>query len=544
MTSAPSGSSSPQPSGPSFFAAFRQIGGLTAISRVLGFGRDVILAVTIGAGPIADAFFVAFKLPNLFRRLTAEGAITNAFLPAYAKARKQSQAAADALASEIQLTLLWGLLALMLVIQIFMPVVIGVLAPGFSVEDTRFNHAVTLARVTLPYLPMISMVAFWAAVTNANNHFFGGAAAPILLNIMLMIGAVISALIASFGAVPLALAVPMAGLLQMAMMQRILASIGKTPSWGFWPKISQAGKTMWRKFFAAALGAGGTQLNLLVDMVLASLMPVGAISALYYADRIAQLPLGVIGIALGTALLPRLSHLEAAGDDEQIRSAMAGGVRLGLFFALPSMMGAILLAEDIIGGLFGYGAFDAAMITPTAQVLMAYALGVPAFILAKVLQPSFYAADDPKTPLTITLIAVVVNLIGSVTLMQVLGVVGLALATSIASWFIVTSYGVILWRRRRIDRRVGQGLWAMIGATLAMMLVLIASSMIWAMGVMPYQSGLSGVMSVVATLFRLFLLIGLGGATYFVMGYWLGAMPGEMIAAFRRGKSTAKQGKA
>jgi len=194
--------------------------------------------------------------------------------------------------------------------------------------------------------------------------------------------------------------------------------------------------------------------------------------------------------------------------------------------------------------LFGYGAFDAKMITPTAQVLMAYAIGIPAFILAKVLQPSFYAADDPKTPLIITLIAVAVNLIGSLTLMQILGVVGLALATSLASWFIVIAYGVILWRRRRIDRRVGQGLWAMIGATLAMMLVLIASSMIWAMGVMPYQSGLSGVMSVVATLFRLFLLIGLGGATYFVMGYWLGAMPMEMIAAFRRGKSTAKQGKA
>ena len=531
-------------SGPSFFAAFRQIGGLTAISRVLGFGRDVILAVTIGAGPIADAFFVAFKLPNLFRRLTAEGAITNAFLPAYAKARKQSQAAADLLAAEIQLTLLWGLLALMLVMQIFMPVVISVLAPGFSVEDTRFDQAVTLARVTLPYLPMISMVAFWAAVTNANNHFIGGAAAPILLNIMLMIGAVISAVAVSFGAVPLALAVPIAGLLQMAMMQRILASIGKTPSWGFWPSISQAGKAMWRKFFAAALGAGGTQLNLLVDMVLASLMPVGAISALYYADRIAQLPLGVIGIALGTALLPRLSHLEAAGKDADIRLAIADGVRLGLFFGLPAMIGAILLAEDIIGGLFGYGAFDAKMITPTAQVLMAYAIGIPAFILAKVLQPSFYAADDPKTPLIITLIAVVVNLIGSLTLMQILGVVGLALATSLASWFIVIAYGVILWWRRRIDRHVGAGLWAMLAATLAMALVLMMASMAWQAWVMPVQMTLTGVVSVAATLIRLFVLIGFGGATYFVMAYALGAMPTEMIASFRRRKSTVKQGKA
>ena len=301
MTGSSSQQTEPQQRGPSFFGAVRQIGGLTAISRVLGFGRDVILAVTIGAGPLADAFFVAFKLPNLFRRLTAEGAITNAFLPAYAKAKKQGEDAAALLAAEIQLTLLWGLVAITLVMEIFMPQVIGFLAPGFSEEDQRFQDAVTLARITLPYLPMVSMVAFWAAVTNANNRFLGGAAAPIILNIMLMIGALVSSISASFGAVPLAFAVPIAGVLQMLLMQRMLKAIHKQPSWGLWPKISAAGKAMWRKFLAAALGAGSTQLNLLVDTILASLMPVGAISALYYADRIAQLPLGVIGIALGTA---------------------------------------------------------------------------------------------------------------------------------------------------------------------------------------------------------------------------------------------------
>ena len=220
--------------------------------------------MTIGAGPLADAFFVAFKLPNLFRRLTAEGAITNAFLPAYAKAKKQGEDAAALLAAEIQLTLLWGLVALTLVMEIFMPQVIGFLAPGFSEGDQRFQDAVTLGRITLPYLPMVSMVAFWAAVTNANNRFLGGAAAPIILNIMLMIGALISSISASFGAVPLAFAVPVAGVLQMLLMQRMLKAIHKQPSWGLWPKISAAGKAMWRKFLAAALGAGSTQLNLLV----------------------------------------------------------------------------------------------------------------------------------------------------------------------------------------------------------------------------------------------------------------------------------------
>ena len=520
----------PKESGPSFFGAVRQIGGLTAISRVLGFGRDVILAVTIGAGPLADAFFVAFKLPNLFRRLTAEGAITNAFLPAYAKAKKQGEDAAALLAAEIQLTLLWGLVALTLVMEIFMPQVIGFLAPGFSEEDQRFQDAVTLARITLPYLPMVSMVAFWAAVTNANNRFLGGAAAPIILNIMLMIGALISSISASFGAVPLAFAVPVAGVLQMLLMQRMLKAIHKQPSWGLWPKISAAGKAMWRKFLAAALGAGSTQLNLLVDTILASLMPVGAISALYYADRIAQLPLGVIGIALGTALLPRLSHLEASGDLAETRSVLASGIRLGLFFAVPAMVGSLLIADIIISGLFGYGAFTESMIIPTAQVLMAYALGIPSFILAKILQPAFFAANDPKTPLKITLLSVVVNLIGSITLMQIYGVVGLALATSLASWVSVLVMAVLLWRCGRLDADIKNGLVPMTFSTIVMAVALWLGRMIYDQDLI--YSGLF------QDAFALAALIILGTLSYFSVAFLSGALPREIWAEMRRGKAS------
>ena len=520
----------PQQKGPSFFGAVRQIGGLTAISRVLGFGRDVILAVTIGAGPLADAFFVAFKLPNLFRRLTAEGAITNAFLPAYAKAKKQGEDAAALLAAEIQLTLLWGLVALTLVMEIFMPQVIGFLAPGFSEGDQRFQDAVTLGRITLPYLPMVSMVAFWAAVTNANNRFLGGAAAPIILNIMLMIGALISSISASFGAVPLAFAVPVAGVLQMLLMQRMLKAIHKQPSWGLWPKISAAGKAMWRKFLAAALGAGSTQLNLLVDTILASLMPVGAISALYYADRIAQLPLGVIGIALGTALLPRLSHLEASGDLAETRSVLASGIRLGLFFAVPAMVGSLLIADIIISGLFGYGAFTESMIIPTAQVLMAYALGIPSFILAKILQPAFFAANDPKTPLKITLLSVVVNLIGSITLMQIYGVVGLALATSLASWVSVLVMAVLLWRRGRLDADIKNGLVPMTFSTIVMAVALWLGRMIYDQDLI--YSGLF------QDAFALAALIILGTLSYFSVAFLSGALPREIWAEMRRGKAS------
>jgi putative peptidoglycan lipid II flippase len=517
--------------GPSFFGAIRQIGTLTAVSRLLGFGRDVILALTLGAGPLADAFFVAFKLPNLFRRLTAEGAITNAFLPAYAKAEQSGGMAAARLAAEIQLTLLWGVVVLTVLFELAMPLIITVLAPGFTEGGERFSHAVTLARITMPFLPMISMVAFWAALTNANNRFFGGAAAPIILNIMLILGALASSLFSAFGIIPLALALPVAGLLQMILMQRMLMAIDKRPHWGFWPKISVAGKTMWRRFFAAAIGAGGTQLNLLVDTILASTLPVGAISSLYYADRIAQLPLGVIGIALGTALLPRLSRLEAMGADAEVRGVLARGVRIGMFFALPAMVGAVLLAEPIIGGLFGYGAFSLSMITPTAYVLMAYAIGIPAFVLSKIFQPAFYAANDPKTPLKIAMLTVVFNLIASLILMQVLGAAGLALATSLASWLSVVIMVVILWRRQRVDASSYVAFGPIILAATMMGGGLYIIKPILDHHLLGWQ--LLG-WGLFADAFQLFLLMVIGVVIYFIAGFCFGALPGNLHRAVRQ----------
>ena len=508
-------------SGPSFFGAVRQIGMLTGISRILGFGRDVVLATTIGAGPIADAFFVAFKLPNLFRRLTAEGAITNAFLPAYAKARQQGgEDAAASLAEEIQITLLWGLVALTIVMELAMPYVIGVLAPGFTSDDGRYETAIMLGRITMPYLPMISMVAFWAALTNANNRFLGGAAAPIILNIMLMAGAIIGSLSAAIGALPVAVAVPIAGIFQMLLMRRMLAAIDKSPRWGFWPKVSKAGKAMWRKFWAAALGAGGMQLNLLVDTILASLLPVGAISSLYYADRIAQLPLGIIGIALGTALLPRLSKLEAEGKTDDVRAVIARGLRLGLFFALPAMVGAIILAEPIISGLFGYGAFATSMISPTAQVLMAYALGIPFFVMAKIFQPAFYAADDPQTPLKISIFTVIFNLIASLILMRYLGAAGLALATAAASMLSVLIMMIVLYRRARFSFAGDGTVLKTIIATSLMGLALYFSQ--------PYITAMTGSMGFIQDAASLLLLMILGTIIFFGVAFIIGALPKDM----------------
>jgi putative peptidoglycan lipid II flippase len=521
-------SSSPKgDTGPSFFGAVRQIGSLTAISRILGFGRDVILATTIGAGPIADAFFVAFKLPNLFRRLTAEGAITNAFLPAYAGVReKAGEAAAAKLAEEIQITLLWGLVVLTVMMEFTMPFVISALAPGFTAGDGRYDVAITLARLTIPYLPMISLVAFWAALSNANNRFIGGAMAPIILNLMLMAGAIIGTLSASLGAIPVAIAVPVAGIFQMLLMRRMLIAIDKQPRWGFWPKISSAGKTMWRKFWVVALGAGGTQLNLLVDTILASLLPVGAISSLYYADRIAQLPLGVIGIAIGTALLPRLSKLEAEGKTGDIRDVISRGLRLGLFFAIPAMVGAIVLAQPIIGGLFGYGAFSALMITPTAQVLMAYALGIPFFVMAKVFQPAFYAANDPQTPLKISIFTVIFNIGASLSLMPFLGATGLALATSIAMMFSVLIMVFVLRRRSRFDFSGDGTVTKTVIATAVMGVVLYI--------VQPHIIAMMTGAGFIRDAVSLIVLMVIGMAVFFGVAGFSGALPHDIHRSFRQ----------
>ena len=325
---------------------FRQIGGLTALSRVLGFVRDICLAQFIGAGMAADAFLVAFKLPNLFRRLTADGALTNAFLPVFAHVRQEEgRGNALLLAAEIQIILLIILSVIVVIAEIFMPAVIWLLAPGFVQTPERFDAAVTLARVTVPYLPMVSLVALWAAVTNAHNRFFGGAAAPVILNICLIGGALLIPTLQLATeqtdrlvmlAMPLAVSVLVAGICQMVLMQKMLARIDASIKWQR-PRLSASGRRMWRAFLPAALGAGGLQLNLLIDMILASLVSVGAISWLYYADRIVQLPLGVIGIALGTALLPQLSKLESEKSLEGVAHHLGHSLYIGGFFCIASL---------------------------------------------------------------------------------------------------------------------------------------------------------------------------------------------------------------
>ena len=355
--------------------AVSRISIFTGMSRILGFVRDILLASVLGIGPVSDAFFVAFKLPNLFRRISAEGAMTSAFIPNYTRIKqRQGIGAAQKLASEMQTILLWGLVAIVVVFELFMPYVIIGLAPGFAGGDAgRFAGAIFMARLTMPYLPMISLLALWIAIGNVFGRFSLGSAMPMLMNAV-MIGAALAVWLlwpefeqnargykrANF----IAAAVVLGGVLKLLVIGVSLRRLGYLPRMQFYPRLSPEGRCLWRRFWPAALGSAGMQLNLLVDTILASILAVGAISQLYYADRVAQLPLGVVGIALGVALLPKLSQLEQAGavDVGAVRRTLRRAMLLGMLAALPALVGIVVIAEDIIRGLFAYGAFDKNMV--------------------------------------------------------------------------------------------------------------------------------------------------------------------------------------
>ena len=431
----------------SLFSAFRQISGLTAVSRMLGFIRDVAFAHFLGAGAATDAFLVAFKLPNLFRRLTAEGALTNAFLPSYSLARqRKSNHTAIILAAEVQTALFVGLCLTVLVMELFMPFIVGGLAPGFRETPDRLDAAVDMARLTMPYLPMISLVALWAALLNSQDCYFGGAFSPVILNVCLIGGAFCVPffqeqleLSAVRLGLPIALGVLLAGVGQMILLQQQLRRQRiRVPLICF--SLSREARKMWLSFIPAALGAGVMQFNLLVDLVLASLLATGSISWLYYADRLAQLPLGLVGIAMGTALLPRLSRIEAEHHaTKQVKqkifcTALSHAIIPVSILTIPAVAAFLVLSDVLITGLFRSGAFSDSDVTAAALALMAYAFGLPAFVGMKLTQAALYAMDRGRFVLVTSCVSVGLNIVLSLALMQIYQHVGLALATSLVSW--------------------------------------------------------------------------------------------------------------
>jgi putative peptidoglycan lipid II flippase len=417
------------------------VGGFTLASRVTGFFRDVVMAAILGAGPVADAFLVAFRLPNHFRAIFAEGAFSAAFVPAYARIRAQGGADPARLFADRIFTLLFiSQIGLLAVAVAFTPAVIRLLAPGFGNDPGRFALAVDLTRITFPYLLAMTLVTLYSGILNALDRFAAAAAAPILLNLTMMAALALAVLFPSAGYAA-AWGVLVAGCLEVFLVA------GNTARADVLPKFC---RIVWdadvKRFFLAlgpaVIGSGGVQLALFADTIIASFLPAGAISALYYADRLNQLPIGVIGIAVGTVLLPEMARRIAAGDADGARHAQSRAIELTLLLSVPCLVAFLLIPDLILRALFARGAFTAADAAAAGATLAAYALGLIPFVLIRSVVAMYFARGDTATPVKAALSAVAVNIAFKILLMGPLAQVGLALATTIGAWI---NFALVLW---------------------------------------------------------------------------------------------------
>ena len=454
------------------------VGGFTLLSRISGFIRDIILAAVLGAGPVADAFFVALRLPNHFRAIFAEGAFNAAFVPSYARIRERNGAQrAMVFADHIFTLLLASQIVLLAVALVFTPAVLDVLAPGFRKDPARFALAVELTRITFPYLLMITLVTLYGGILNGLQRFAAAAAAPILLNLSLILALTLAAFFPSAGHAA-AWGVFAAGVFELLLVAGDASRAGALAKFR-WPAFDADVKQFFRALGPATVGSAGVQLALFADTIIASFLPAGAISALYYADRIDQLPIGVIGIAAGTVILPEMSRRLAAGDDVGAAHAQNRAVEFTLLLSIPCLVAFLVIPELIMRALFMRGAFTAADAVAAGRTLMAYAVGLLPFVLIRSAVATFFARGDTATPVKAALAAAAVNIAFKIMLMGPLAQVGLALATSIGAWINLALVMYFTHRRGhvRIDRRLKQSTvkLAIAGVVLAIVLAIAAA---------------------------------------------------------------------
>src|SRR5471030_576719 len=385
------------------------VGGFTLLSRITGFARDIILAAVLGAGPVADAFFVALRLPNHFRAIFAEGAFNAAFVPAYARIREQSgPQRAGEFADRIFTLLLASQILLLGVALIFTPAVIDVLAPGFARDPGRFALAVDLTRITFPYLLLITLVTLYGGILNSLQRFAAAAAAPILLNISLVMALALAAFFPTAGHAA-AWGVLVAGVLEFLLVAGAARRAGALTSFR-WPQLDADVRQFFRALGPATVGSAGVHLALFADTIIASFLASGALSALYYADRLNQLPIGVIGIAAGTVILPEMSRRIAAGDHSGASHAQNRAVEFTLLMAIPCVAAFFVIPELIMRAMFVRGAFTNADAVAAAHTLTAYAFGLLPFVLIRSVIATFFARGDTATPVKAALVAAAVKI--------------------------------------------------------------------------------------------------------------------------------------
>jgi putative peptidoglycan lipid II flippase len=504
------------------------VGAWTAASRVMGFIRDILIAAFLGAGPVADAFFVANRLPNLFRRLFGEGAFNAAFVPVFSQLlTTEGEEEARGFAEEAAAALAFWLVALTILGEIFMPQVLDLIAAGFRRDPAKFALTVTLSRIAFPYLVLICLAALLSGVLNALDRFVAAAAAPLLYNAF-----AIGAMFALAPFVPtvghaLAWGVSTSGVAQLVLLY-----------WAVWraglrlhlprPRMTPRMRLLLRRMAPGLVGAGITQLNLTMDVFIGSLLPAGSVSLLYYADRINQLPLGVLGTAVGTAMLPLLSRQIAQDKRLEAFETQNRAIEYALVLTLPAAFALGILADPILQVLFARGAFSHHDALLSSQSLAAYAMGLPAFVLVKVLTPGFFARGDTSTPVRLGMAVLALNFGLNLALMHPLKHVGPPVATSVAAWLNVALLSVMLIRRdyMRPDRILASRVGRMVVATAVMAVALLGTRM----ALVPVGGRHVPVVS-------LGVLVGVGLGVYGVLAQVLGIMDVREKASFLKKRS-------
>ena len=413
-------------------------GFFTLVSRMLGYVRDVLIAIFLGTSIFADVFFVAFRIPNTFRRLFAEGTFNAAFIPSYAGELSKNKKAADDFARNVFNLLFFILLFIVFLAEIFMPQLIYLIAPGFYKDPEKLKLAIDLSRITFPFLFFISLASFFSAILNSYNKFAAAAAAPIILNIVLIGSLFFSKWINISEILSLSYAVSFSGMLQLLILLFFVRKHFK-PFTSIKIKINNKIKFFFKKLIPSIFSSGVTQINILVGTIIASFQT-GAISYLYYADRVYQINLAVAGIAVGTVMLPELSKFVKGNNYKKAINLQNRSLELSLFLSVPAAVALILASKEITTSLFGYGSFDIKSVENTSIALTLFAFGVPAFSIIKIFSNFFFARNNTELPFFLSIVSVILNILISVSFFNKLGFVIIPIATSISSWINVLLY--------------------------------------------------------------------------------------------------------
>ena len=405
----------------------------TLISRILGYLRDILIAIFLGAGPLADAFFVAFRIPNTFRRLFSEGTFNAAFVPSYASELSNGKEQSEKFATNVFSLLILSLFFLVLIIEIFMPYFVFLIAPGFNGNEEKMSVAINLTRITFPFLFFISLSSFFSAILNSHNRFAVAAAAPVILNFFLISVLFYGGLLGDKLVYYLSYAVTLAGIAQFIYLFFYVKKF-YSPKFIFNFSIDAKIKIFFSKLLPSIFSSGVTQINILVGTIIASFQA-SAVSYLYYADRIYQINLAIAGIAIGTVILPQLSKYVNSNENEKISLIQNKALELSLFLSVPAAIALLLASEQIVSALFGYGSFDEVSVKNSSKALFYFAFGLPAFSLIKVFSSFYFARHNTKLPFYISLFSVLLNILVSVIFFKKVGFIIIPIATTISSWF-------------------------------------------------------------------------------------------------------------